>query len=123
MSIQLQKNQSSTGKLGTKRTCSHCTTKFYDMNKEEAECPKCETPFVAADATIAHEHGAPWQTKSSGKGDDILHHAETQFEADDFSDVGGDIVTHRGDGDEHNYDSLIAGKNSLFDAVEEYDRY
>lgn len=27
--------------LGTKRTCPKCSTKFYDFNKEEIQCPKC----------------------------------------------------------------------------------
>lgn len=29
--------------LGTKRACPECGTKFYDFNKEEIVCPKCET--------------------------------------------------------------------------------
>ncbi len=29
--------------LGTKRQCPKCSTKFYDFNKEEIECPKCGT--------------------------------------------------------------------------------
>ncbi len=31
--------------LGTKRICQECGAKFYDLNKDPAICPKCETPF------------------------------------------------------------------------------
>ena len=31
--------------LGTKRLCSHCGAKFYDLNKDPITCPKCGTLF------------------------------------------------------------------------------
>ena len=34
--------------LGTKRICSGCAAKFYDLGKEEIVCPTCETVFVVA---------------------------------------------------------------------------
>lgn len=30
---------------GTKRTCPQCGTRFYDLKKNPAVCPKCETAF------------------------------------------------------------------------------
>lgn len=33
--------------LGTKRTCPSCAARFYDLNKDPIECPKCEATFVA----------------------------------------------------------------------------
>ena len=32
--------------LGTKRICSGCAAKFYDLGKEPIVCPTCETVFV-----------------------------------------------------------------------------
>jgi uncharacterized protein (TIGR02300 family) len=32
--------------LGTKRVCSSCITKFYDLNKHPIVCPKCATVFA-----------------------------------------------------------------------------
>ncbi|GJL92708.1 TIGR02300 family protein [Hyphococcus sp.] len=32
--------------LGVKRDCPECGTRFYDLNKEPAHCPKCEHEFV-----------------------------------------------------------------------------
>jgi uncharacterized protein (TIGR02300 family) len=37
--------------LGTKRLCTNCSTKFYDLNKEPIVCPKCHT--VKELATVA----------------------------------------------------------------------
>ena len=34
--------------LGTKRLCSNCGAKFYDLSKTPIVCPKCETVFVVA---------------------------------------------------------------------------
>ena len=33
--------------LGTKRICSGCDAKFYDLGKEPAVCPTCDTVYVA----------------------------------------------------------------------------
>jgi uncharacterized protein (TIGR02300 family) len=32
--------------LGTKHICGKCSTKFYDMQKTPAKCPKCGTEVV-----------------------------------------------------------------------------
>ena len=34
--------------LGTKRTCPSCATRFYDLLKSPAVCPKCGASFLAA---------------------------------------------------------------------------
>jgi len=33
-------------KLGTKRLCTTCHAKFYDLNRTPAKCPKCGAEFV-----------------------------------------------------------------------------
>ena len=33
---------------GTKRICSSCGTKYYDLRRTPIACPKCETPYVSA---------------------------------------------------------------------------
>jgi uncharacterized protein (TIGR02300 family) len=46
--------------LGTKRLCANCGTKFYDLSKSPAVCPKCATVFhVAAPARARPEAAAP----------------------------------------------------------------
>ncbi len=32
--------------LGTKRTCPNCEARFYDLNKDPIECPKCHYTFT-----------------------------------------------------------------------------
>jgi uncharacterized protein (TIGR02300 family) len=46
--------------LGTKRLCTHCNTKFYDLNKDPIVCPKCHTvvPLVAVTARARPETAA-----------------------------------------------------------------
>ena len=34
---------------GLKKFCSNCETKFYDLNRKPAVCPKCGTEFVESD--------------------------------------------------------------------------
>ncbi len=34
--------------LGTKRICSGCAAKFYDLGKDPIVCPTCETVYVVA---------------------------------------------------------------------------
>jgi uncharacterized protein (TIGR02300 family) len=34
--------------LGTKRLCTNCSAKFYDLNKDPIVCPKCHTVMEAA---------------------------------------------------------------------------
>lgn len=31
--------------LGIKRTCPHCSARFYDLNKRPASCPKCNHSY------------------------------------------------------------------------------
>ncbi|MFH1466265.1 MAG: FYDLN acid domain-containing protein [Pseudomonadota bacterium] len=33
--------------LGTRRVCSACSTKYYDLNRSEPTCPKCGAPADA----------------------------------------------------------------------------
>lgn len=36
--------------LGTKHECSSCSTKYYDMGKSKAPCPKCGASLDGDDA-------------------------------------------------------------------------
>jgi len=55
--------------LGTKRLCSGCGARFYDLNKDPIVCPKCHTvlELAAASARRAsryHHHDARNQARS-----------------------------------------------------------
>jgi uncharacterized protein (TIGR02300 family) len=47
-------------KLGTKHECYNCSTKFYDLGKSEAICPKC-----GADQKNASQAESPAAAQSS----------------------------------------------------------
>ena len=36
--------------LGAKQICPSCSTKFYDLNRRPAHCPKCGTDFDPEEA-------------------------------------------------------------------------
>jgi uncharacterized protein (TIGR02300 family) len=38
--------------LGEKQACPSCATKFYDLNRRPAICPKCQTAFDPSDETV-----------------------------------------------------------------------
>ena len=48
--------------LGTKRACTECGAKFYDLGKMPVECPKCEVSFVPA-VLLPHREQRPVDTK------------------------------------------------------------
>jgi uncharacterized protein (TIGR02300 family) len=39
-------------KLGTKQVCPSCESRFYDLNKRPAVCPKCGESFDPEDEVI-----------------------------------------------------------------------
>ena len=39
-------------KLGTKQVCPSCESRFYDLHKRPAVCPKCGSEFVPEDEVI-----------------------------------------------------------------------
>lgn len=50
---QKEKTQAAPVKLGTKRACIKCGTKFYDFGKEEVNCPKCNAKLRVAELNQA----------------------------------------------------------------------
>lgn len=44
--------------LGTKRLCSNCAAKFYDLGKDPIVCPKCHTVLQLVAATRARPEPA-----------------------------------------------------------------
>jgi uncharacterized protein (TIGR02300 family) len=44
--------------LGTKRLCTHCGAKFYDLNKDPIVCPKCQTVLELAAVTRGRPEAA-----------------------------------------------------------------
>jgi len=97
---------SKTNKLGTKRTCRSCSTRFYDFEKPEPACPKCKAIFdvhaepvlpalapisaedLAADREIASERKAQQKRvddneEGEGEGDGERDEGEREESEDD----------------------------------------
>ena len=45
--------------LGAKRQCQNCGTKFFDLNRDPINCPKCGTVFEAVAVARAAPRPAP----------------------------------------------------------------
>jgi uncharacterized protein (TIGR02300 family) len=70
---------------GTKRICHACSTRFYDMNKPQIVCPKCETPFSAE--SILKSRGARIEREA-----DFLPKADVAVDIDDIDIPDDDFI-------------------------------
>jgi len=86
--------------LGNKRTCSRCGTKFYDFNKEDIFCPKCETRYEAghffSSRNAENKKPAKGVEKKADTEESSADEAHESFEnvdelEDDEDDVAEDI--------------------------------
>ena len=77
--------------LGTKRTCSDCEVKFYDLNRSPAVCPKCGYTFTQKKASAPAAKPVKQEEKPaepvaaaspSEDGDDVATDKDVPDEAD-----------------------------------------
>lgn len=84
-----------TVKLGTKRICSKCSAKFYDLEKEEIICPKCDTVYDLATTKLKRKKinsmKKPSDAKQSDK--DLLVENDTETPLDDVLEDTSDLET------------------------------
>jgi uncharacterized protein (TIGR02300 family) len=45
--------------LGTKRLCTECGARYYDLNKTPITCPKCSAPLQVVEAKTARRSAQP----------------------------------------------------------------
>lgn len=68
---------------GTKRTCPKCSTRFYDLGKDDpVTCIECGTEFVP-EPVLKSKQPLPFDDEDKKKKDEDLA-------ADDLEDVGDD---------------------------------
>lgn len=86
---------------GTKRACSGCGTKFYDLNKDPIVCPVCETVFVTRETPTRAKAATPApaakkpveedeeaEPKATGAGPEIISLSDVEAEeSDDDADI------------------------------------
>jgi uncharacterized protein (TIGR02300 family) len=45
--------------LGTKRLCTECGAKYYDLNTTPITCPKCSAPFLVVETKTVRRPAPP----------------------------------------------------------------
>jgi uncharacterized protein (TIGR02300 family) len=91
--------------LGLKRVCVACSTKFYDLMRSPAVCPKCGTE-QPAETPRARRPGAPPDTRAKRPAAaPVPEDVEVEVEADETED---DAVLEDADELEDNADELAA---------------
>jgi uncharacterized protein (TIGR02300 family) len=65
--------------LGTKRLCTNCGAKFYDLNKSPIVCPKCDTAMeIVAATTRARPEAAQAAARAAAPAQEEVAAPETQ---------------------------------------------
>jgi len=76
-------------KLGTKHACYSCGTKFYDLGKNEAICPKCGANQKDASS---HETPAASQASRRRRKAEVVGKAIEVEEDEPIADIDEEIV-------------------------------
>jgi uncharacterized protein (TIGR02300 family) len=81
--------------LGTKRICSGCAAKFYDLDRSPIVCPTCETVFVVARATPQRARSAFDPRSQAVRHMGVLREAEAPGVADEaeVKEEAGEVET------------------------------
>lgn len=109
--------------LGAKRVCPKCGTKFYDLGKSPAECPKCKHSFNAAVLASARGAKKPRPSKPAKPlKPALLQDSEEELDLSEFEtpeeiSAGDDELENLDD-----LDSLAAGELEALPEVGERER-
>ena len=77
--------------LGTKRVCVSCNTKFYDLCKTPAVCPKCDTEQPAEQPRMRRAGGNVLEDKRRAKALPVPGIEDVEVETSD-DDVEEDVL-------------------------------
>ena len=86
--------------LGHKRTCPHCSAKYYDFYQDELECPQCGKSIEAVNITKPKRGrkagvGVATPTKAAKENDelkDLIEETEdTEIQTEESDDLAEDI--------------------------------
>lgn len=76
--------------LGTKYVCFSCQTKFYDLGRDVALCPKCGVDQKDADSTPAPTSKSRRVVEQVDDDADIVEPPDQGGDDDDDDDIDGD---------------------------------
>lgn len=91
---------------GVKRICPECATRFYDLTKDPAICPKCEASFSPAALLKGNKSKtAKPETDSEESGEAVADDDDVVVDDDDAAATGdSDDVTVVDDDDDDDVD-------------------
>ena len=102
---------------GTKRLCTSCGARFYDMNRQPIECPKCSTVIDPEQVTrlkrsrssVAEEPAKPKAPKVVEASEDEIDVDEEVLDVDD--DADDDVLEDASDlsDDDEDFDDFVEG--------------
>ena len=84
--------------LGTKRVCVSCAARFYDLTRQPAVCPKCNTEQPAEQPRVRRSGGNVMEEKRRAKVAPVpgLDTADVEVEASD-DDAEEDVLEDTSD--------------------------
>lgn len=105
---------------GTKRQCQHCSTKFYDLNRDPILCPSCSKEFLLEDATPAPEpeeekevvEEVETDTAAKAAGAEVISINDVEGNDDDDDDDNDDNGETIPDVDDVEVDDALGGGDS-----------
>jgi uncharacterized protein (TIGR02300 family) len=104
--------------LGTKRACSSCGAHFYDLNKADIICPKCNSPWTAPRPRAPSSHTTskvssaaarakaltPTKVVNDEDGVEVEVEVDDDLDDTDLDDEDNDIVEDTDDIDDQDDD-------------------
>jgi uncharacterized protein (TIGR02300 family) len=104
--------------LGTKRACSSCGAHFYDLNKADIICPKCNSPWTAPRTRAPSSHTTskvssaaarakaltPTKVVNDEDGVEVEVEVDDDLDDTDLDDEDNDIVEDTDDIDDQDDD-------------------
>ena len=85
-------------KLGTKRICAECATKYYDLERDPIICPSCGTRFIPPEPKIRTKPAKPLAEKPATKDESAAGDQTVSLEeADAEATKTGAVTSESGD--------------------------
>jgi len=104
---------------GTKRLCTSCGARFYDLNRQPIECPKCQTVIDPEQVTrLKRSRSAPVEevvkakpAKAEKTADDALDSDDDDLDVEVDDDADDDVLEDASDlaDDDDDLDELVEG--------------
>ena len=102
---------------GTKRFCTSCGARFYDLNRQPIECPKCSTVIDPEQVTrLKRSRSSAPEEPVKVKAPKVVKAAEDDIDVDDTDidvddDADDDVLEDASDlnDDDEDFDELVDG--------------